>query len=386
MPYEDILETAPIFLLLVDDKLRIVYRSRIAGLALGTNAERTLHEVMDVAAVASFEALRETLLPGEAPVHRMATFFGRYGTPQKIAGLVDRVIAPDGARLLRFTACYDSRCEDWLAALMRSEEVLRGYARTASEAMWCIEFSEPVDITLGDDEIVRQVFENDCHWLLCNEALARIYRLPRGLDIHHQPVSHYFPRSPENEAFILRIIRAPDFVVDNAPSIDFRHDGSALYMENNVRCSIVNGYLVRIIGTLRDITQVRQTQMRLKDEADTVRNILSALPDAILVIDRDRQLLAVNPAFETLFGWEVSAFLGRDVQSIIDLELSLSGGQQWRAPGQRRWQTVVRTKFDAFIGCEAQIAPIGGEALHHFVLSLRPVLEPEKRLQETCNA
>lgn len=386
MLYEHMLETAPIFLLLVDDKLRIVHRSRIAGLTLGTDAERALHEVMDVAAVASFEELRDTLLPGEAPVHRMATFFGRYGTPQKVAGLVDRIIAPDGTPLLRFTACYDSRCEDWLAELMRSEEVLRGYARTASEAMWCIEFSEPVDITLGDDEIVRQVFENDCHWLLCNEALARIYRLPRGLDINHQPVSHYFPRSPENEAFILRIIHAPDFVVDNATSIDFRHDGSALYMENNVRCSIVDGYLVRIIGTLRDVTQFRQAQIRLKDEADTVRNILSALPDAILVIDRDRQLLAVNPSFETLFGWDVGIFLGRDVQSIIDLELSLPGGRRWLCPDQRRWQTTVKTKFNTLLCCEAQIAPIGEEAPHHFVLSLRPVLAPEKASQETCHA
>ncbi|MDR1887885.1 MAG: PAS domain-containing protein [Zoogloeaceae bacterium] len=386
MQYEHMLETAPIFMLLIDDRLRIVYRSRVAGLVLGTDAERALHEVMDVTAVADFEELRDTLLPGETPVHRLVTFFGRYGTPQKVAGLVDRGIGLDGAPLLRFTACYDSRCEDWLAELIRSEEVLRGFARTASEAMWCIEFSEPVDITLGDAEIVRQVFENDCHWLLCNEALARIYRLPRGLDINHQPVAHYFPRSPENEAFILRIIHAPDFAVDNATSIDFRHDGSALYMENNVRCSIVNGYLIRILGTLRDVTRLRQTQIRLKDEADAVRNILSALPDAILVIDRDRQLLAVNPSFETLFGWDVGVFLGRDVQSIIDLEQPLSDGWKWRGSDVRRWQTTVRTKFDTFLCCEAQIAPIGDEAPHHFVLSLRPVVEPEKVLQERCDA
>jgi PAS domain-containing protein len=379
MQTEHLLATAPVFLLAVDDDLRIVYCSHTTRLALGVDAGRRLGEIMDASSVAAFETLRENLLPTDAPTYCLMTFFGRYGARQKIAGLVDRTTTPDGASLLRFTACYDMRRKDWLAELMCSEEVLRGFARTASEAMWCIEFADPVDITQDDDEIVRQVFENDCHWLLCNEALARIYRLPRGMDIHRQPVSHYFPRSPENEAFILRVIHAPGFAVDNAASVDVRHDGSALYMENNVRCSVIGGCLVRLFGTLRDVTRSREAQRRLQSEVDAVRDILSALPDAILVIDRDRQLLAVNSAFKTLFGWDANVFLGRDVQSIVNLD-PLPCGRQWCLK-QQRWQTTVKTKFDTCLDCEAQIAPIGDAPPQHFVLSLRPVLAPAKPLE-----
>jgi PAS domain-containing protein len=371
MQHDHLLDTAPIFLLAVDHNLQIIYRSSVADATLGPDAGRNLREIMDIASVASLEELQQDISPGDAPVRLLATFSGRNGALHKIAGLVDRASSPDGTTLLRFTACHDVHCGQWLEQLILSEEVLRGFVQTSSEAMWCIEFSEPVDITQSDHEIIRQVFENDCHWLLCNEALAQLYQLPPGLDINLQPVSLYFPRSPENEAFIRQIIHA-DFSVDHAPSTDFRYDGAPLYMENNVRCSIIDGQLVRIIGTLRDVTDYRRAQNRLQGEVDAVRNILSALPDAILVIDRNRRLVAVNPSFETLFGWSSEIFLGRDVQSIIDLEQPLPGGRQWYGFDPLRWQTTVKTKSAAPLSCEAQIAPIGEDDNNHFVLSLRP--------------
>lgn len=372
MQYESIFETAPIFLLAIDDRLRAVYCSRAAGSVIGQEKNRDLREIMDAASVDAFSELRREVSTNEPPRHLLATFIDKNGLPRRIAGLVDRVVCPLGATLLRFTASHAENCCNWLEDLILSEEVLRGFAKASSEAMWCIEFSEPVDITQGNSEIVRQVFENDCHWLLCNDALTRLYRLPEGLDIGRQPVSIYFPRIPENEAFILQIVNS-GFAVDNAPSTDLRHDGSVRYMENNVRCSIVDGHLFRIFGTLRDVTHIRQTHTRLKNEADKMRDILAALPDAIMVIDRNRRLVAVNPSFETLFGWNGEDFLGRDVQSIIDLEQSLPGKRRWYGFGGQRWQTRVKTESDSHLTCEAQIAPLGEEAPEHFVLSLRPV-------------
>ncbi|GHU07620.1 hypothetical protein AGMMS50225_04840 [Betaproteobacteria bacterium] len=377
MQDEDLFTTAPIFLLAVDNNLHIVYRSKVADQAMSLNECCDLRAVMDIASVAAFEELHRNLLPGDAPEHLLLTFFGSNGTAHKVAGLVDSVARPQGPPLLRFTASYDVRGENWLEDLVLSEEVLRSFVQTSSEAMWCIEFTEPIDISLSDMEIVRQVFENDCHWLHCNDALAQLYQPPLGQDINLQPVSLYFPRNPANEAFILQIIHS-DFAVDHAPSVDFRHNGSALYMENNVRCSIIDGQLVRIYGTLRDVTHFRQTQNRLESKAEAVSDILSALPDAILVIDRSRRLVAVNPSFETLFGWSSEIFLGSDVQSIIDLEQPLPGGRQWYGFNQQRWQTTVKTRFDTHLPCEAQIAPIGEESPDHFVLSLRPVTVQER--------
>ena len=372
---EDILGTAPIFVLAIDKSMHLTYVSKAAGLSLDGDRGHNLSDVADVVTLAAFASVWRRLLPESPPEMMLAKFIGRNGLPLRIAGLVER-IEVDGRALLRFSACYHPRSDKWLEKLILSEEVLSGFVQNSSEAMWCIEYSEPVDITLSEREIVRQVFENDCHWLLCNQALSRLYGLPAGLDVNSQPVSLYFPRIPENEEFIIRIIRS-DFAIDKVPSTDFRHDGSALYMENKVRCSILNDQLFRIWGTLRDVTDIRQTHNRLKHEADSVRDILAALPDAILVIDRERRLTAVNPSFETLFGWSSATFLGRDVQSIVDLERPLPGGRRWHGASQQRWHTTVWTKSGTPRHCEAQIAPIGDGDSEHFVLSLRPIVEAD---------
>ncbi|MDR0717416.1 MAG: PAS domain-containing protein [Azoarcus sp.] len=376
MQTEHLLATAPVFLLAIDDGQRIVHRSAAARIIV-PDEKRHLREAMDAASAKAFAGFQRSLSPDDAPAHLLATFIDARGRPRKIAGLIDRAACPDGSILLRFTASHagiGGNRDNWLENLMLSEEVLHGFAQTSSEATWCIEFSEPVDIGQSDSEIVRQVFENDCHWLFCNEALTQLYQLPEGLDIARQPVSLYFPRIPENEAFVLQIIKS-GFAVDNAPSTDYRHDGSVRYMENNVRCSIADGYLFRIFGTLRDVTRIRQTHKRLKNEVEKMRGIFAALPDAIMVIDRDRRLVAVNASFETLFGWNGEDFLGRDVQSIIDLEQSLPGKQCWYGHCRQCWRTMVRTESNTFLHCEARIAPLGEETPGHFVLSLRPATD-----------
>ncbi|OFW08874.1 MAG: hypothetical protein A3H27_04705, partial [Acidobacteria bacterium RIFCSPLOWO2_02_FULL_59_13] len=295
-------ETASVLLLVSDRDGVIVDYSKAAAATLGAHEKHTLGEVMDGESAALLDELMHNLRPNEAPRSLLLRLIRRDGGRVLVAGLVEKLLARNGTPLLRVTVLDVPGSRSWVEEMIASEELLRAFVRTSNEAMWCIEFSEPVDLTLGEHEIVRQVFENECHWLMCNEAMARLYDLPEGLDFNKQPVSQYFPRSPENEGFIRQIIES-NFSVDNALSIDTRHDGSTVYAENTVRCSIEGGRLFRMWGTVRDITSYRQVHNRLAQEAQEVRGILGALPDVVLVINRNRRLLAVNPAFETLLGW-----------------------------------------------------------------------------------
>ncbi len=220
-----------------------------------------------------------------------------------------------------------------LREITHLHDVLRGLVETSCEPMWCIEYAEPVDITAGDREIIRQVFENECYWGVCNRAFARLYNLPDDLDIRRQPVNLYFPRSPENEAFIQQLIDA-DFEIDDVLSLDVRHDGRAIYVENTVRCDIRDGRMYRMWGTVRDVTQFKRAQNRLVQMEHQYRDILTAVPDPILVIDRSGVLKAANPAFEQLLGWQIAEWLGQDITGIVDLRRMLArrGGM---APGSR---------------------------------------------------
>lgn len=373
MHSEDSYRDAPVFLLTIDENMLIETASKTAQKTLGDCKRCAIGKFVDTRLALELGDLMQSVKIDAPPIYRALTFRRQDGERIVVAGLVDKVSCGDSPKL-RITALYDSASQPWLEELIHSEDLHRAFVQASSEAMWCIDFSEPVDLTQGDHEIIRQVFENECRWLMCNEAMARLYNLPKGLDFNRQPVSLYFPRNLENETFVRQIIES-DFSVDKVLSIDTSHDGSSMYMENTVHCNIQDGCLLRMYGSVRDVTGYRQVQNRLTRDAQDVRSILNAIPDAILVINRDRRLLAVNASFEALFGWKQHQFLGQDIQTIIDLEAPLPNGRRWYGIDHQRWTTEVRIPTGRSVMCDAQIFPVGEEAPDRFVLTLHPAHE-----------
>ncbi|MNO74719.1 PAS fold protein [compost metagenome] len=136
---------------------------------------------------------------------------------------------------------------------------------------------------------------------MCNRAMADIYEMPADVDFSQQPVRLYWPRSPANEAFVRRLIEA-EFHVDGALSVDRRHDGSPAYVENDVRASIHNGRMLRMWGSLRDVSQELRMQHDAEERIEALRRVFDAVPDAVLVIDDLAQPQWRNAAFEQTFG------------------------------------------------------------------------------------
>lgn len=201
-----------------------------------------------------------------------------------------------------------------LREMQNANEVMSQMLQSAKVAYWCIEFVEAVDINNAPDEIVRQVFENDSHWRLCNRAMAQVYEMPSDVDFDQQPVRLYWPRSPANEEFVRRLIEV-DFSVDGALSVDRRHDGSPAYVENDVRATVVNGYLLRMWGSIRDVSQELRMQHDAEQRIEALRRVFDAVPDAVLVVDEQRQPQWRNAAFEDTFGITHAATI---TQTLLD--------------------------------------------------------------------
>lgn len=188
-----------------------------------------------------------------------------------------------------------------LSELQNANEVMTQMLYSAKVAYWCIEFAEAVDITQTPDEVVRQVFENRSYWRMCNRAMADVYEMPADVDFNQQPVRLYWPRSPANEEFVRRLVET-DFCVDGALSVDRRHDGSPAYVENDVRAAIHDGRLLRMWGSIRDVSQELRMQHDAEQRIDALRRVFDAVPDAVLVIDEELQPRWRNAAFEQAFG------------------------------------------------------------------------------------
>lgn len=214
----------------------------------------------------------------------------------------------------------------------RDLEVLRGILEASRDACWCIEYEEPVDLTAPEAEVLRQFFENVSYWRLCNEAMARLYKLPAGLDFNEQSVRFHFPHSPANEEFVRQLIAA-GFNLDNAPSVDTRHDGTTMHAENDVRADIREGRLHRMWGLVRDVSAFKRAEQALARQVDAMVDILSAVPDPILVIGEDGLLEAGNPALTRALGWDIDALLGTSVDDLCHVDGGVAALARRMPPG-----------------------------------------------------
>lgn len=189
----------------------------------------------------------------------------------------------------------------YAAELMAQAEILSAMLGTAPEAFWCIEYQEPVDLGLTEDSVIDQFFRNACCWRACNPAMAELYQLPESVDFHDQPVSRYFPETTVNRAMVRDLVRA-GYTLDGAVAIDHRHDGSEMLVVNSFRARVENGQLLRMWGTVRDISTERAREDNLASQASEMESILTALPDPVIVIGQEARVLAVNPAAERMLG------------------------------------------------------------------------------------
>ena len=194
--------------------------------------------------------------------------------------------------------------------------LLRSFVSTSRDALWCIEYIEPVDLSAPESEVIRQVFENDCVWRMCNPAMARLYGLPDELDFNAQKVRFFFSRNPANERFVRALI-ASNFHVDRVTSLDSDFAGRQVTMENDVRGHIADGQLHRMMGAVRCLNpQVSRTQ-QLESRLALLTNVLGALPDPVIVVNEAGVIESVGPALGWQFGCDENEVLGRSATTLV---------------------------------------------------------------------
>ena len=178
-----------------------------------------------------------------------------------------RIVWEGQQRALRLTKIEFGSVGTHYNQLEADFSLLSNIIRYANEAHWAIEFLEPVDTTQSREEIIRQVFENQSIWRMCNPAMSRLYGLPEDMDLNAQSVALYWPRSQENESFVGRIIDG-GYSVHDVISVDRKHDGTSLYVLNDVRADVVDGFLISFWGNMRNITELPEAKRELNGEED----------------------------------------------------------------------------------------------------------------------
>ncbi len=66
-----------------------------------------------------------------------------------------------------------------------------------------------------------------------------------------------------------------------------------------------------VVGTMLDITELRMAEKRLARRKAEFEAIFNAIKDAIIFVDTERRIIAVNPAFHAMFGYNLDEIAGR---------------------------------------------------------------------------
>lgn len=77
------------------------------------------------------------------------------------------------------------------------------------------------------------------------------------------------------------------------------------------------GNIVGALCTATDITQVKESEMRLQIAEERTRNIVEAAGDAIITIDSSASILSFNSAAEKMFGYSSEEAIGQNVSILM---------------------------------------------------------------------
>ncbi|KYJ87503.1 EAL domain-containing protein [Sulfurovum riftiae] len=98
--------------------------------------------------------------------------------------------------------------------------------------------------------------------------------------------------------------------------INRKKDGSLLYERASIVPIFMDGELVQYLAIKLDVTEYIRQQKILQQSA----TVYNSIGDGILITDKDKKIVSVNPAFRNIFGYSEEELLGKEPMVIMSLK------------------------------------------------------------------
>ena len=126
--------------------------------------------------------------------------------------------------------------------------------------------------------------------------------------------------------------------VDTAELVLVSKDGRRIVAEGSLSCKKVDGQPVATRAILRDVTERRRADERLKVSEARTRSIIDNMLGGLITIDARGKIESINPAGELIFGYRREELVGQHLANLLPDQ-----------PGQDKW-TYLKAAFPKAIG------------------------------------
>ena len=132
--------------------------------------------------------------------------------------------------------------------------------------------------------------------------------------------------------------------------IELRYNikGKTIHTINNGKASLDNGQIVKLFGTIQDITDKKEAETNLEVATTKYQDLLENINDAVVILDKDQNIIDCNQAAQSILEYSKAELLQLNIRECIvpqDLKEAEAFAKKAKKEGFfRDMHTRIRTK------------------------------------------
>jgi PAS domain S-box-containing protein len=251
----------------------------------------------------------------------LAAVYGQRLSDAEVARSVLETFTPRAATELERKCDYE--------ALRRANERHRAFVASSMDAMWRIEFEKPIPVDLDEGEQLERIYRYG-YMAECNEAFAKLAGAQSAEELVGARFEALVPRNDSRLTEELRSAIRSGYrtaVVETTPLDEL---GRRMYRLRSEFGIVENGELLRMWGTIRDITGLKRAELALDASERRYREMLERLQLPAVVVDPAGHVQFANDALLGLGRWPKPELASRNWFDVL-------AGQESR----NSWKTAL---------------------------------------------